>query len=66
MAKVQKYKLYIGGKWVDSASKETLDVINPANGQVIAKVPKGTKMDVDRAVKAARKARINYSYYTWD
>jgi len=51
-----RYKLYIGGKWVDSASKETIDIINPANGQVIAKVPKGTKTDVDRAVKAARKA----------
>jgi acyl-CoA reductase-like NAD-dependent aldehyde dehydrogenase len=49
-------KLLIDGKWVDSASGKTFDVFNPANGQVITKVQEGGKEDIDRAVKAARKA----------
>ena len=32
-------KNYIGGKWMDSVSKETIDVINPATSEVLAKVP---------------------------
>ena len=53
---VKTYKQSIGGKAVDSASGETLDIENPANGQVIAKVPASAAEDVDRAVDAARKA----------
>ena len=53
---VRTYQQFIGGSWVDSASGETLDVINPANDQVIAKVPKSSSEDVDRAVAAADKA----------
>ncbi len=47
---------FIGGSWVDSASGETLDVENPANGRVIARVPASAPEDVDRAVKAAATA----------
>jgi 1-pyrroline dehydrogenase len=53
---VKTYQQFIGGGWADSASGETLDVINPANDQVIAKVPKSAAEDVDRAVQAAAKA----------
>ena len=53
---VKTYQQFFGGEWVDSASGETLDVINPANDQVIAKVPKSAAEDVDRAVEAADKA----------
>ncbi len=49
-------KMMIGGKWVEAASGETLDVFNPATEEVIAKVPAGDKADVALAVKAARKA----------
>lgn len=49
-------KLLIGGQWVHAASGETFDVVNPANGRVIAKVAKADKADVDRAVAAADKA----------
>ena len=38
-ASVKTYKQFIGGEAVESASGETLDIENPANGQVIAKVP---------------------------
>ncbi len=57
---VKAYQQFIGGAWVDAASGETLDVINPANDQVIAKVPKSAAEDVDRAVDAADAA-----FATW-
>jgi len=46
----------IDGRWVDSASGETLAVESPANRKVIAQLPRGGAEDVDRAVSAARKA----------
>lgn len=49
-------KMFIGGKWVQARSGETMNVINPANGKLLAKVPKGDKRDVDAAVDAARSA----------
>ena len=53
---VETKQQLIGGRWVDSASGETIEVENPANGQVIARVPKSSAEDVDRAVRAAQKA----------
>jgi aldehyde dehydrogenase (NAD+) len=54
--KVRQTKMLIDGKWVDSASGKTFETINPATGEVIANVAEGDKADVDKAVKAARKA----------
>ncbi len=54
--RVKTYQQFIGGDFVDAASGETADVENPANGQVIAKVPASSDEDVDRAVNAAEKA----------
>src|SRR5260221_6255220 len=51
-----EYKAFVGGVWVDSASGETMDVINPATGEVVAAVPRCSAEDVDRAVAAAAKA----------
>jgi aldehyde dehydrogenase (NAD+) len=48
--------MLIDNKWVDSASGKTFETLNPATGQVIAKVAEGDSADVDKAVKAARKA----------
>jgi betaine-aldehyde dehydrogenase/aminobutyraldehyde dehydrogenase len=53
---VTSYKNLIGGEWVDAASGETMEVLNPATGEVIAEVPRGSEEDVERAVAAARKA----------
>lgn len=47
---------YINGQWVNSDSGETLDVKNPANQEVIAKVPQGSVQDVQKAAEAAAKA----------
>jgi 1-pyrroline dehydrogenase len=60
MEKVATYKQFIGGEFVDSASGRTQDVINPANDEVIAKVPASDATDVDRAVEAAARA-----FETW-
>jgi aminobutyraldehyde dehydrogenase len=52
---VQQHKNYIGGEWVESDSG-TMEVLNPATGEVIAEVQRSTEADVDRAVEAAMKA----------
>ncbi len=51
-----QWPMFIGGKWVDSVSGKTFPTLNPATGEVICQVAEGDKADVDRAVKAARKA----------
>jgi 1-pyrroline dehydrogenase len=53
---VSQHKNFIGGKWVDAVEGGTMEVLNPATGEVIAEVPRGTQADVDRAVEAAKKA----------
>ena len=52
----QTHKLLIGGQWIDSSGGETFEVLNPADGSTLTRVAKGNAQDVDRAVKAARKA----------
>lgn len=49
-------QLYINGKFVDSAGGKTFDTMNPATGEVLAKVAEAEAEDIDLAVKAARKA----------
>jgi acyl-CoA reductase-like NAD-dependent aldehyde dehydrogenase len=51
-----EYGHFIGGEWVASESKETFEVINPATGEVLARVQSGDERDVDKAVAAARRA----------
>jgi 1-pyrroline dehydrogenase len=53
---VSQHKNYIGGKWVDAAGGETMEVLNPATGETIAEVPASTADDADRAVQAAKEA----------
>ncbi|MGH7127100.1 MAG: aldehyde dehydrogenase family protein [Planctomycetaceae bacterium] len=54
--KVRRTQLFINGKWQDAASGKTFPTINPATEEKIADVAEGDAADVDRAVKAARKA----------
>jgi phenylacetaldehyde dehydrogenase len=49
-------KLLIDGKWVQAHSGKTFDSIDPATGEVLARVAEGDKADIDLAVKAARRA----------
>ncbi|MFC5718632.1 aldehyde dehydrogenase family protein [Streptomyces gamaensis] len=48
--------MYIDGSWRPAVGKDTIDVVNPADEQVIGTVPAGTAADVDAAVRAARAA----------
>lgn len=54
---VPRYRHFINGQWVDSTVKEWIEVENPATGQVIASVPKGSADDADRALVAAQAAQ---------
>ncbi len=57
--KVAQTKMLIDGKWIDSTDGKTFDTINPATGETIAHVAEGAKTDIDKAVRAARKAFEN-------
>jgi len=53
-----RWQMLINGEWVDSASGEQFDTYNPATNEVLARVAKAGREDVDRAVKAARDAFV--------
>jgi len=52
----QPRQMLIDGEWIDSASGKTFETYNPATGEPLARVAEGDRADIDRAVKAARKA----------
>jgi len=49
-------KLLIDGRWVAASSGKTFDSIDPATGEVLARVAEGDRADIDLAVKSARRA----------
>jgi betaine-aldehyde dehydrogenase/aminobutyraldehyde dehydrogenase len=53
---VAQHKNLVGGEWVDALDGQTMEVLNPATGEVIAEVPRCSEADVERAMGAARKA----------
>ena len=59
MTKIQNFKMYIDGQWVESESGKTIETLNPENNEVWATVPEANEKDVDKAVKAAQKAFDN-------
>ena len=61
---ITQHKNFVGGEWVDAASGETMEVLNPATGEAIAQVPRADAEDVARAVKAAGKAFATWSEKT--
>lgn len=48
---------YLGGRWVPSTSIASIELVNPANEQVLAILPAGTAEDAAAAVAAARQAQ---------
>jgi aldehyde dehydrogenase (NAD+) len=54
--KIRQTKILINGIWQNAMSGRTFETLNPATGEVIAKVAEGEKADIDRAVVAARNA----------
>ena len=53
-------KFYINGQWVNPHSTQLLDVINPANEEIITQIAIGNEEDLNNAVKAAKN-----SFETW-
>ncbi|WP_108520360.1 aldehyde dehydrogenase family protein [Bradyrhizobium algeriense] len=59
---MEKLKFYIDGAWVDPATTpSTLGIVNPATEETFAQISLGSRLDVDRAAKAARRAFATYS-----
>ena len=56
----REYQHFIKGTWCKSESNKTLDVLNPATGELLTRVPAGDARDVDTAVAAAKEA-----FTTW-
>jgi phenylacetaldehyde dehydrogenase len=49
-------QLFINGQWTDAASGKTFETPNPATGETLARIAEGDAEDINRAVRAARKA----------
>jgi len=56
MSDVVKYKMLIGGEWVDAVSGETIRTISPSTGEILGTIPSAGPEDIDCAVKAANRA----------
>jgi aldehyde dehydrogenase (NAD+) len=54
-------KFYIDGKWVDPVESKSVNTVNPATEEVSGTIALGSAADVDKAVKAARKAFVTWS-----
>lgn len=63
---VRTYKNYVGGEWVEAASGETFDVVNPTTEEVFATVPKGGREDAQKAIAVARDAFDNGPWANMD
>ena len=54
-------QFYMNGVWTDPVSDDSIDVLNPATEEVVARIGAGTAEDVTRAVVSARKAFNSFS-----
>jgi len=59
MSKIQNFKMYIDGQWVESSSGKKIETLNPENNKVWATVPEANEKDVDKAVQSAQTAFEN-------
>ena len=55
-AQVQTYDYFVNGKWTSGSSAERFELRNPATDEIIGKIPRAGKEDVNEAVEVARKA----------
>lgn len=60
MYKTDHIENYVNGKWIPSISTDHIEVINPANQEILAKVPLSNKKEMDDAVEAASTALIDW------
>ncbi len=59
MSKIENFKMYIDGEWVDSSSGKKIETLNPENNEIWATVPEANEKDVNKAVKSAQRAFEN-------
>jgi hypothetical protein len=52
----QRLNLLIDGEWTSAKSEQTFQTYNPATGELLAECAQADEVDIDRAVKAARRA----------
>jgi len=45
---------FVAGNWTSPSSGESIDVIDPSDGQVFSRIARGNTADIDSAVRAAR------------
>ena len=57
-------QMFIAGEYTDTASGETTSIYNPATGELVDTVPKGTAEDVKRAVAAAAEAAVEWGKFS--
>ena len=50
-------QMLINGQWVEASDKQRIEVRNPATGEIIGTVPRGTLEDARRAVEAAQRGK---------
>ncbi len=55
-AQAEVIKNYVNGEWVASKSTKTLDVVNPATTEVLARVPMSTREEVEETIRYAQAA----------
>ena len=56
----ESLSFYINGQWVDPITPAAIEVVNPATEEAFGRVSMGGSADVDRAVRAARRAFATY------
>lgn len=57
---MKNLKMFINGKFIDNKSGKWIDVLNPSTGEVISKMPDGTKEDAQEAINAAEVAQAEW------
>ena len=61
MSKIENFKMYIDGEWIDSSTGKKIETLNPENNEVWATVPEANEKDVDKAVQSAQVAFDTWS-----
>ena len=56
MTALQRYQMFIDGKWTDASDMRSFTSMNPATGEDWSEIPEATAADVNRAVEAAHRA----------
>lgn len=57
----KEYCMYIDGEWIEAGDRETFNVYDPGNGELIGIVPVATEEDVERAFEAAKRVQQEYA-----